>query len=181
MRIKCYSSGAQGWRAHGILNLLRRIDDEPSAPPSLLDPGIQKIPASNESVMDGPLAYHRAIASQNFILGLEDNANIIAFLSYRSNFALPRSDAMNWQSTFYVTTAIVDPNHQHRKIMSLLYRDLISRADSANFSVSTSTLSLDATHLSLLKELGFCEVNRADVRDGREAITYLERPTSSQD
>lgn len=128
---------------------------------------------------DGPLAYHREISRQRFLLGVENGAGVIGFLSYRDDFVLPRDDSLHEGSTFYVTTVFVDPDYRRRGITTSLYRDLIRRAEIAGRSVSTRTWSLNDGHLALLARLGFHEVRRI-VDDRGEGIdtVYLERPAS---
>ncbi|RQG91810.1 GNAT family N-acetyltransferase [Natrarchaeobius chitinivorans] len=165
--------------SEAIKRLLVVVDDEFVPPLSAREGTTQRSGLSdaeretNAEVSEAIETYHEACLEQHLIL-CHDDGELAGFMSFRDGYETP--ELGSFQPSNYVSTIAVDPEFRREGLARRMYGTILSDLPEEITSpyVSTRTWSSNESHLSLLAELGFQEVETIpdDRGDGVDTVYY---------
>lgn len=112
------------------------------------------------------------MATQAFLLALDDREELVSFLSYIPSYQLP-ADTLS-ESTAYVSTICTSPEARGKGIAKALYLELERVV--TDRPISLRTWSTNSAQVHLLQQLGYHEVLRLkdDRGEGIDTVYYVK-------
>lgn len=155
-----------------IRDLLALSDDE-FVPPLSSRNGTTQTEGLDEQCTNGLDDYYRECLDQSLVVAHEGD-QVYGFLSFRDGYEA--EELGECVPSIYVSTLLIAPEHRREGYARALYKELLTNlpASVQEPYVTTRTWSMNASHLSLLDELGFELLTRIedDRGDGIDTVYY---------
>ena len=156
MEIRHYEKLTDQLLLEQIWELLRRYNHAFIPPLSARENTYQSNLTDQQSISNAePVQYFETLKQQSFIVALDNNNQLLGFMSFRMNYIC--GDLEDNIDTIYISTIIVDEAFRSKGVTTRFYAKMEEIARQEQRPITTRTWSTNNSHIHLLKKIGFTE------------------------